>query len=183
MQRSDAQLIQQAQSGGDNAAEAYTALYHRHKDFVWKICVRFTHPDQNGAADAMQETFADFFKRIAEGRYEVKAKITTFLYIVAKHNALAHQRKTRRLTLTDQPLEPSASTSSTTSYRSEDWQQLLKGLSETHQEVILLRFVDDMSLAEIAEATQVPQGTVKTRLHHALKKLRESPNTRDFFNK
>jgi DNA-directed RNA polymerase specialized sigma24 family protein len=41
--------------------------------------------------------------------------------------------------------------------------------------------VDELSLAEIAAATGVPLGTVKSRLHHALAALRADPRTRSYF--
>lgn len=44
--------------------------------------------------------------------------------------------------------------------------------------MILLRFVDEMSLQEIAAALAIPIGTVKSRLHLALKQLRELPESR-----
>jgi len=46
---------------------------------------------------------------------------------------------------------------------------------------VLLRFVDDLSIDEIAAATGVPGGTVKSRLHHALAQLRQDPRVRRFF--
>jgi RNA polymerase sigma-70 factor (ECF subfamily) len=47
--------------------------------------------------------------------------------------------------------------------------------------VLLLRFVDGFSLNEIAEALEIPLGTVKSRLHHALDSLRQDGRTRKFF--
>jgi RNA polymerase sigma-70 factor (ECF subfamily) len=47
--------------------------------------------------------------------------------------------------------------------------------------VLLLRYVDDLSLAEIAVATAIPLGTVKSRLHHALESLRQDPRAREYF--
>ena len=52
---------------------------------------------------------------------------------------------------------------------------------EDQREAILLRFVDGLSIAEVAQATGVPEGTAKTRLHHAIRKLREDPVCRVFF--
>jgi RNA polymerase sigma-70 factor (ECF subfamily) len=57
----------------------------------------------------------------------------------------------------------------------------LAGLSPPQREVVLMRFVDDLELAEIAAALDVPLGTVKSRLHHALARLRDDPGTRDAF--
>lgn len=57
----------------------------------------------------------------------------------------------------------------------------MAALPETHREVVLMRFVDDMSLGEIAEALGIPLGTVKSRLHNALETLRHDPATRRYF--
>ena len=57
----------------------------------------------------------------------------------------------------------------------------LDGLPEEQREVLLLRFVDGLSLAEVAEAMDIPLGTVKSRLHNALTALRRDPRTREFF--
>jgi RNA polymerase sigma-70 factor (ECF subfamily) len=51
-------------------------------------------------------------------------------------------------------------------------------LSVPHRQVVLMRFVDDLQLDEIAALLGVPVGTVKSRLHHALSSLREDPRTR-----
>ena len=63
----------------------------------------------------------------------------------------------------------------------DDLRQILKRLSEEHREVLLLRFVDGLDLAEIARAMDIPLGTVKSRLHNALETLRADPRTKQFF--
>ena len=52
---------------------------------------------------------------------------------------------------------------------------------EAQREILPMRFVDGMSLQEIADALNIPLGTVKSRLHHALKTLRDDRRTRDYF--
>jgi RNA polymerase sigma-70 factor (ECF subfamily) len=49
----------------------------------------------------------------------------------------------------------------------------VRTLPPAQREVVLLRFVDDFSLPQIAAALAIPVGTVKSRLHHALEALRE----------
>jgi len=56
------------------------------------------------------------------------------------------------------------------------WRAAIAALPEPHQQVILLRFYEDASLAEIAAALGIALGTVKSRLHHALEKLRREPS-------
>ena len=57
----------------------------------------------------------------------------------------------------------------------------LAGLSAERREVLTLRFVDGLSLAEIAATLEVPVGTVKSRLHLAIKQLRDDPSIKDLF--
>ncbi len=54
-------------------------------------------------------------------------------------------------------------------------------LPPPQREVLLMRFVDDMELAEIAAALAIPLGTVKSRLHNALQMLRADARTRRYF--
>ncbi len=52
--------------------------------------------------------------------------------------------------------------------------QAVEALPEKHQQVVLLRFFEDASLPEIAALLHCSLGTVKSRLHYALERLRES---------
>jgi RNA polymerase sigma-70 factor, ECF subfamily len=57
---------------------------------------------------------------------------------------------------------------------SPDWEALdrvLESVSESHREIVRLRYFADLSYAEIAEALQIPPGTVMSRLHHARQSL------------
>ena len=58
----------------------------------------------------------------------------------------------------------------------EDEQQFLAALGklpEEHRSVLLLHYLEEFDLAEIADIAGIPLGTVKSRLHHARQKLRE----------
>lgn len=50
----------------------------------------------------------------------------------------------------------------------------LAGLSPDHRAVLVLRYYDDLSVADIARTLEVSEGTVKSRLHRALRRLREA---------
>jgi RNA polymerase sigma-70 factor (ECF subfamily) len=58
----------------------------------------------------------------------------------------------------------------------------LDALPPAQREVVVLRFVDDLSLEQIAKAVGAPLGTVKSRLHHAIEKLRARLRTEKFRN-
>ena len=61
-----------------------------------------------------------------------------------------------------------------------DLGRLLSVLPPGQREALTLRFVDSSTLSEIAIALGIPEGTVKSRLHSAIARLRSSPGLKDF---
>lgn len=161
MGTSDGDLVRAIRAGDRGAFEA---LFGRHRAWVVALAWRFTR-DREEAEDVLQETFAYLHRKIPA--LELTSGFKTFLYPVVKHLALARAEKRRR----ERPLAalPDIREAGTPGERLED---LLGGLSEVQQEVVLLRFADGLELQEIADALQVPLGTVKSRLHSALEILR-----------
>lgn len=168
--RTDHQLVEALNRG---EASAFDALYFRHRDWVMRLAVRFTgHHDD--ALDVLQETFA-YFARKFPG-FALTAALTTFLYPAVKNISIASRRKRQKSvsdnqeTLAALPEKPESETA-----RADEMAQTLSALSESHREIVLMRFVDDMTQPEIAAALDVPLGTVKSRLHHALLAIKQSP--------
>jgi RNA polymerase sigma-70 factor (ECF subfamily) len=175
--RTDLELIA-AINGGD--AAAFEALYFRYRDWVTTLAFRFTR-DSDLALDVLQETFLYFLKKFPG--FVLTAQLKTFLYPAVKNLSLAARRKADRhqsneAELTALENAPAAETAATS--RSE-LMLVLAALSSEQSEVLLLRFVDGLSLAEIAVAMEIPLGTVKSRLHNALATLRGDPRTKEFF--
>ncbi len=159
---------------------AFDVLYHRHRDWVVNLAHRFTG-DENLALDVMQETFLYLLRKFPG--FTLTANLKTFLYPAVKNLSIAAKRKAGRVQSTEgeqQLLEQLASAEIPLALSS-DLSAALANLSLEHREVILLRFVDDLTMAEIAVATNVPAGTVKSRLHNALAALRQDKRARDFF--
>jgi RNA polymerase sigma-70 factor, ECF subfamily len=173
--RSDQDLIA-ALNAGD--ASAFDALYYRYRDRILRLAYRFTgsHAD---AQDVLQETFTYFYKKFPG--FVLTAQMTTFLYPVVRNLSLAARRK-RRPTEAPEILEdlPGLTPTDPEQARS-DLAAAMSSLSPAHRQALLLRFVDDLSIDEIAAATNVPAGTVKSRLHHAIAQLRGDPAFRRFF--
>jgi RNA polymerase sigma-70 factor, ECF subfamily len=160
--RPDAELIAACRKGD---AAAFEILYRRHRDWVVNLAYRFCGHRED-ALDVLQDTWAYVLKKLPS--YEPRAKFTTFLYPVVKHLALDRAKRTRRHAPLPEGEEPA-----TLAGFPDDTQALLDGLSATQQEILGLRFVDGLDLAEIADVLRIPLGTVKSRLHHALAALRK----------
>jgi RNA polymerase sigma-70 factor (ECF subfamily) len=169
----DEELLQRANGGDPNAFET---LYRRYRDWVHRLAWRCTGNEQD-ALDVLQETFIYLLQKLPGLR--LTASMTTFLYPVVKHLSLNLRRRRRPeadeeiLLAIPAPAVPPASRA--------ELAAALSALSEDQREVVLMRFLDDMALDEIAVALGVPTGTIKSRLHRALETLRHDPRTRDYF--
>ncbi|MBT8078704.1 MAG: sigma-70 family RNA polymerase sigma factor [Gammaproteobacteria bacterium] len=179
--RSDQALVDVCNNGDAAAAtEAFEVLYRRHKPFVLRVARRFLHdPDQ--ALDVLQETFSYLLRKFppAGTGLTLTAQLTTLLYPVAKNSALSVLRKNDRYSSAEAP-DPDELPSGATEGPS-DVARLVGCLPPERREIVMMRFVDDMALADIARALDVPLGTVKSRLHLAIKALRDDPEVKKFF--
>jgi RNA polymerase sigma-70 factor (ECF subfamily) len=167
--RSDQQLIT-AINAGDEVA--FAVLYERHKQYVVNLAYRFLG-DQDEALDVLQDTFGYVLRKIP---ITLTAKMTTFLYPVVRHRALELRRK-RKPTAGEEYLADVSSDDP----QLDELRQLIRRLPAGHQEVVVMRFVDDLSLDEIAVALAIPLGTVKSRLHNAIANLRQDPKLQSYF--
>lgn len=166
---------------GAGDTRAFSALYERHKQFVMRIASRFTR-NHEAAADVVQETFIYLMRK--SPTLELTAKLTTYLYPVVKNLALTALRKDRvrlRLVRDDSGAHDSPSAHAPEARDPGVLSGVLALLPEHQREVLLMRFVDDMSMDQIATALNIPAGTVKSRLHLAIKILRENPATAGYF--
>ena len=178
--RPDEALVALINQGDPNAFET---LYRRHRDWVVNLAGRIAG-DQSLALDVLQETFLYVLRKFPG--FQLTCQFRSFLYPAVRNLAIAAREKAARSQADgcvdpDQlETEPQTATGNHPSERAR-LAEVLKGLPEPQREVLLLRFVDGFNLAEIAAALEVPIGTVKSRLHHALAALRQEPRTRSFF--
>jgi RNA polymerase sigma-70 factor (ECF subfamily) len=173
---SDQELIELANKGDPDAFEA---LYHRHRDWVYRLACRFTG-NRTDALDALQETFTYLLGKFPG--FELTASMTTFLYPVVKHVSYTIRAKRSQVTTDDGEFDELCAPKFVENehYRAE-LAAVLSVLADEQREVLLMRFVDDLGLREIAAALDIPLGTVKSRLHNALLVLRSDSRTRDYF--
>ena len=175
---SDAELMKLL---ADGQMEALDELILRHQSTLMNF-LRHMGVQWDVAEDCAQEIWIKLYDY--RHRYQPEAKLTTFLYMMARQKVLDHFRSCQRRkswldkvlfwqTAEQERLErPVVIGDLEINVEA----QLMK-LSEEHREVIVLRVVQDLSYQEIAEIVNIPLGTVKSRMHHALKQLREGMET------
>lgn len=172
--RTDQQLVADY-SAGD--ATAFDALYFRYRDWVVQLAYRFTLNEED-SLDVLQETFAYVARKFPA--FKLTAAMKTFLYPVVRNLSIEIRRKKRRAVQKEEAFEALPAPPARADDRA-DLASVLSNLPGTHREVLLLRFVDDLKLEEIAVALNIPLGTVKSRLHNALEQLRGDARVARYF--
>lgn len=131
------------------------------------------------AADAQQEVWLTVFRGI--GRLTNPGAFRTWLYQVTRHRAIDFLRREKResellATMDDMEEGPSEDPPELPHWPVEhrSVEAGLAELSAAHREVLLLRYWEEMSYAEIALISGCSVGTVRSRLHHAKRRLRNA---------
>src|SRR5580765_2032685 len=164
--------------GGD--AGAFEALYRRHRGSLYRFLLR-----QVGEAGTAEELFQDVWMRVIDsrGRYEARAKFTSWLYAIAHNRVMDFYRASGRAKFlaqeeSEEALEmlPAADIPADALIdRKRAAERLLAALAElpeVQREAFLLKQEGDLSVEEIGAATGVSRETAKSRLRYAVAKLR-----------
>lgn len=180
----DAQLARFARNG---SADAFRAIMQRHNRRLFRT-VRSVLKDEAEAEDALQEAYLQAFANLAA--YRGEAELSTWLVRIALNVAFARLRSRRRATRLDAAVEAgmglvigfpfhriAAADPESIAGRMEV-RRLIEGaiddLPEAFRLVFVLRCVEQLSVEETAAALEIPEETVKTRLHRAKQKLRSA---------
>jgi len=172
---SDQELILQLQG---NSLEALGKLFDRHRLMVYRTALAIAN-DPEAAADLLQDVFLRLY-RFAE-RVDPCRPLEPWLYRVTTNLAYTYVKRRQRWF---SPLEDIAewlvgSKKQTPHYMAEideeskQVQQAIASLPLQQRVVIVLYYINDLSLHEIAEIIGVPEGTVKSRLHYGRKALKK----------
>lgn len=166
----DQDLISRANLGDERAM---FTLYENHKEFCFNLANRYLN-DREESLDVLQETFKYFFSKFPG--FVLTCQLRTFLFPVVRNLCMSRLRK-KKPQVDPQILDfRESETIRDPEVDKNRVIDMVAGLGEEHRDVIILRFADQLTLEEIADKLSVPKGTVKSRLHHALKKLRDNPH-------
>jgi RNA polymerase sigma-70 factor (ECF subfamily) len=163
-------LILRCQAGDRFAFEELVAGYGPGLRYFLVKMLRHSH----SAEDLFQDVWLDVFRGIA--KLTDPQAFPAWLYRIARNRVFAELRKRRPmvcpaeeidLVLSEETQEPE--------FTAEDAarvHQALDQLAHEHREILLLRFIEEMSYDDIARVTDCQVGTVKSRLHYAKQALR-----------
>jgi RNA polymerase sigma-70 factor (ECF subfamily) len=174
--RSDARLVALAAAGD---REAFAAIYHRYHQSVYRFA-RMMTASAGVAEDVTQEVFVALMRDL--GRYEpLRARLSTYLYGVARNVTRSRLRRERRFVALDAVNSRVAEPSTKTDLISElaDAQnldrlrQVIRALPSRYREFVILCELHGLSYVDAAAAIGSPVGTVRSRLHRARRLIAE----------
>jgi RNA polymerase sigma-70 factor (ECF subfamily) len=174
METTDEVLIARIATGDRLAMQV---LFGRHQLQVYRFVLRLVR-NEAMAEDLISEVFLDVWRQA--GRFEGRSQVTTWLLSIARFKALsALRRKRPEAELDDEKAAAVEDTSDDPAVtlqkkdKSALLRQCLEALSVEHREIIDLVYYHEQSVEEVARILDIPQGTVKTRMFYARKKLSE----------
>lgn len=170
---SDEALLARIGAGDQTALQA---LYARHSVKIFRFVARMLRDDAK-AEDVVSEVFIDVWKTAA--RFEARSAVGTWLLTIARNKAISALRRRRDQELDEDTASAIPDESDNPEVRMQKLgkadllRQCITRLSAEHREVIDLVYYHEKSVEEVAAIVGIPEGTVKTRMFHARKRLSE----------
>ncbi|MEO5961583.1 MAG: RNA polymerase sigma factor [Opitutaceae bacterium] len=177
---SESELVHAARH---HAPEAWDTLLKRHQLPLYTYVAELLRND-TAALDIVQETFAAAVRHVATLRDDTR--FASWLFGIAHQKCVQHWRRARR---TEDIFSPNENEDAQSDWPDADGEDprnlllrresadeffaLLARLPPPQRAALLLHVIEDFSLEEIATIAAVPVGTVKSRLHHAKRALRQ----------
>jgi len=168
----DRELVERCLAG---EADAFHGLVDRYRDALYRLVYRFLG-NHHDALEMTQETFARAWEKLAT--FDVNRPFRVWLFSVGANLSrdLLRKRGRRGLVHSDDMLRgaPGGESPERAAATREEHERLREAVTRLPDEkrlVVILRYFEGMSLAEMAEIVGEPRNTLKVRLHRARKDL------------
>lgn len=168
-------LVEAARKGDP---EAFGALYDHYLPKIYRfVLIKVSHKEQ--AEDLTHQTFLKAWEKVDTYKHQGYS-FGSWLYQIARNNVIDHYRKGGdQVDIEDVSPEDLGITDSLVAEVEIKikWDEILgaiKGLSDVEQDVLMMRFIEDMPHKEVAEAVDKSESAVKVIQHRALKKLKKT---------
>lgn len=156
--------------------DAFEELFIKYRDMVFNLAWRISGSREE-AEDITQKTFVKAYLGLFS--FRGRSRFTTWLYRIAVNEALRARSSGIRRAEAEQPIndlvppsdEPDPARAAQLSEMERGVRRAISELPPAHRAVITLRYTEGLQLSEIAEILGTSVGTIKSRLHHALKSL------------
>jgi RNA polymerase sigma-70 factor, ECF subfamily len=151
------------------------AAHDTHGQALMRYVLRLTNGDTQFAEDVAQESLLRLWKK-PEVLEQPPESARAWLFTVARNVVIDDRRSARYAREVSTETLPERNTADAIGLAFDKWilSDALLSLSKEHRAVIVRAYYLCQTVADIAEQEQIPEGTVKSRLHYALKALRNA---------
>lgn len=158
--------------GAEQKQAALRELHDRHGGELWRFAMRLTH-DRQVAEDVVQEVLLKAWKDPQLGQ-RGEAAARAWLFTASRNLIIDRWRSAASRHELGTGEAPEGSVGDATSVVLDRWliAEALQSLSVDHRAVVAAAYFEGRSVADIAGRLRIPEGTVKSRLHYALKTLK-----------
>jgi RNA polymerase sigma-70 factor (ECF subfamily) len=164
-----------------SAHERMQAMYDAHAKALYRYLLRLTFGERQAAEDLLQETFLRAWRHLDDLNADVNT-LRPWLFTVARRISIDSSRARLARPSESSALDVAAMPASDDAIEgllaAQTIRQALSSLSADHRSVIVEIYFNGRSARETAEVLGIPEGTVKSRTYHALRRLRKfiAPN-------
>lgn len=174
MEIPDHELMARCSTGDSRAMDALVSRYYRR---LYAFCYRMLH-QREAAEDVAQETLLRAYRY--SGRYRADGRFTTWLFAIAANLCRSELSKRARrpecsweeTVLADAPDSLEVERAALRRLENREVRRALESLSPDQRMALVLFYFEGMSYQDIAAVCGCALGTVKSRMHHALRRLR-----------
>ncbi|KXX67144.1 RNA polymerase sigma factor [Flammeovirga sp. SJP92] len=150
--------------------KAFEVLYHKYFVSLSKYIGWMSGSMEQGKEIA-QHTFVKLLHKSYV--FNAKKSFKVWLYVIGKNQWLNEKRKLDRFSDHEPSVvQEEGKEDGSRTFQLQKMQMVLSTLSALHRETFVLKYLDNLSIQEIAETMQCSKGTVKSRLFYAMKNMR-----------
>lgn len=172
--RSDEELMRRITQG---ETEAFDELYQRYSGKMLNYFYRLLNQEEEKAQDMLQDLFMKLVEK--PHLFDPSKRFSTWIYAIASNMVKNEYRSREVRKIMTRPGDlsrlrlPGIDAEPNLDFRAfaHGLEDALTDLSESHREVFVLRYQEELSIKEISEIMCCSEGTVKSRIFYALRKL------------
>ena len=159
-----------------NEMEGFDQLYYATKDIVYYTILAIIK-DPSLSEDIMQDTYLTMLEKIHS--FKQNTSVKSWLTTIARNKALnEYKRRKRELKLDITEDEDIFGHTESSSEKELIVREILKELNEIERDIVIYKILGDLTFKEIAKILEMPQGTVSWKYQEAIKRLRNTNESR-----
>jgi RNA polymerase sigma-70 factor (ECF subfamily) len=155
-----------------NDSEAFSDLVGKWQERLWRYAFKMTGSEA-AAWDIVQETWSSVIQGL--GKLKDVSTFSCWLFRIVNNKCVDWARQQQRQSRLNSHLEGNLKreASQKANEKADIFQRAITKLTPERKALIMLRYSGDFSIGQIARILNIPEGTVKSRLHRTVNELRQ----------